>query len=208
MLPLRKSATIDQVTPWKDGTEGQNQARNKDMTPRTQITAILTAMLMLASASLAAAQPQVGEPAPGFRLQDQKGEWHELAQYRGSWVVLYFYPKDDTPGCTTQACNFRDDIFEFRKLGVTVLGVSLDDVASHQEFAEKYSLPFSLLADSDSETAEKYGVVRNLGVAKFARRETFIIDPEGRVAKHYDKVDPDGHSKELIGELKSRMSGG
>ena len=178
------------------------------MTPRTQIIASLATMLVLASGSLAAAQPQEGEPAPGFRLQDQKGEWHELAQYRGGWVVLYFYPKDDTPGCTTQACNFRDDIFEFRKLGVTVLGVSLDDVASHQEFAEKYSLPFSLLADSDSETAETYGVVRNLGVAKFARRETFLIDPEGRVAKHYAKVDPDGHSKEIIGELKSRMGGG
>lgn len=178
------------------------------MTPRTQIIASLAAMLALASGSLAADQPREGEPAPEFRLQDQNGEWHELSQYRGGWVVLYFYPKDDTPGCTKEACNFRDDIFEFRKLGVTVLGVSLDDVASHQEFAEKYSLPFSLLADSDSETAGKYGVVRNLGVAKFAKRETFLIDSEGRIAKHYDKVDPDSHSKEIIDELKSRARGG
>jgi peroxiredoxin Q/BCP len=131
-----------------------------------------------------------------------------LQQYQGQWVVLYFYPKDDTPGCTTEACNFRDDIFVFRKMGVQILGVSLDDVSSHKEFAEKFSLPFSLLADSTAETAEKYGVVRNLGVAKFAKRETFIIDPQGRIAKHYDKVSPDDHSKEIQSDLAELMGAG
>jgi thioredoxin-dependent peroxiredoxin len=149
-----------------------------------------------------AATPEPGAAAPAFRLQDQAGVWHELKDYRGKWVVLYFYPKDDTPGCTTQACEFRDNIFAFNKLGAVILGISVDDVASHKAFAEEHSLPFTLLADSTRETAKNYGVLRNaLGLMEIASRETFIIDPQGRIAKHYSSVDPKGHSQTVLADL-------
>ena len=95
-----------------------------------------------------AAAPAVGQPAPAFKLKDQDGKVHDLADYKGKWVALYFYPKDDTPGCTTQACGFRDNIFAFSKEGAVIVGISVDDVASHKEFAEKHGLPFALLADT------------------------------------------------------------
>ena len=166
------------------------------------IMALYCACLAAASA-VWAATPEAGAPAPAFRLQDQAGAWHELNDYRGKWVVLYFYPKDDTPGCTTQACEFRDNIFAFNKLGAVILGISVDDVASHKQFAEEHSLPFTLLADSTKETAKTYGVLRSaLGLMEIASRETFIIDPSGRVAKHYASVDPKGHSQMVLADLK------
>ncbi len=165
-----------------------------------------TACLAAVSAAWAAT-PEVGTPAPAFKLQDQAGAWHELNDYHGKWVVLYFYPKDDTPGCTTQACEFRDNIFAFNKLGAVILGISVDDVASHKQFAEEHSLPFTLLADSTKETAKTYGVLRSaLGLMEIASRETFIIDPEGRVAKHYASVDPKGHSQMVLADLKVLQS--
>jgi thioredoxin-dependent peroxiredoxin len=116
--------------------------------------------------------------------------------------VLYFYPKDQTPGCTTQACELRDNIFAFRKLGATIVGISVDDVASHKEFAEKHSLPFTILADSTKKTAADYGVlVKMMGVFELARRDTFIVDPQGRIAKHWVSVDPKGHSDLVLKEL-------
>jgi peroxiredoxin Q/BCP len=149
------------------------------------------------------AAPAVGMAAPQFRLQDQAGAWHDSSEYRGKWLVLYFYPKDDTPGCTTQACEFRDNIFAFKKLGATIVGISVDDVASHKQFAEEHALPFTLLADSTKETAKAYGVLRSaLGIMEIASRETFIIDPQGRVAKHYTAVDPKGHSQLVLADLK------
>jgi peroxiredoxin Q/BCP len=158
----------------------------------------------LAAASTAwAATPEVGSPAPAFHLQDQAGAWHDLGEYRGKWLVLYFYPKDDTPGCTTQACEFRDNIFAFSKQGAVILGISVDDVASHKHFAEEHNLPFTLLADSTKETAKSYGVLRSaLGLMEIASRETFIIDPQGRIAKHYASVDPKGHSQAVLADLK------
>jgi thioredoxin-dependent peroxiredoxin len=150
-----------------------------------------------------AAAPDVGAPAPAFHLQDQTGAWHDLNEYRGKWVVLYFYPKDDTPGCTTQACGFRDNIFAFNKLGAVILGISVDDVASHKQFAGEHGLPFTLLADSTKQTAKTYGVLRSvLGLMEIASRETFVIDPEGRIAKHYASVDPKGHSQMVLADLK------
>jgi thioredoxin-dependent peroxiredoxin len=150
------------------------------------------------------AAPEVGMTAPAFRLQDQAGAWHNSGDYRGKWLVLYFYPKDDTPGCTTQACEFRDNLFAFNKLDAVVVGVSVDDVASHQAFAEEHSLPFTLLADSTKETAKAYGVLRSvLGLMEIASRETFIIDTEGRVAKHYRAVDPKGHSQAVLKDLRA-----
>ena len=154
----------------------------------------------------AAAEVAVGDEAPGFRLQDQRGDWHELTDYRGRWVALYFYPKDDTPGCTTEACAFRDNIFAFEDLGAIVMGVSLDDVESHEAFAEKYSLPFPLLADVDAETAKDYGVLGNFMGMKLAKRQSFLIDPEGRVAKHYRKVNPSTHTEEVLADLRSLAS--
>ena len=153
----------------------------------------------------AAATPAIGSAAPTFRLQDQNNDWHTLEDYRGQWVVLYFYPKADTPGCTTEACSFRDDIFKFRKLGAKIIGVSLDDVASQKEFAEKYALPFTLLSDAKQQTAVDYGVLRNLGLAKFAKRQTFIISPAGKIAEHYEKVKPEEHSAQVLGDLKKLM---
>ena len=157
----------------------------------------------LACAGLALADsPAAGQAAPDFRLQDQQGQWHKLSDYKGKWVALYFYPKDDTPGCTTQACSFRDNIFAFNKEGAVILGVSVDDVESHKEFAEKHGLPFTLLADSGKTVAKQYGVLRNFGVIEVARRDTFLIDPEGRVARHYESVDPEENSKIVLQDIK------
>ena len=144
----------------------------------------------------------VGEAAPPFHLQDQKGNWHSLEQYGGKWVVLYFYPKDDTPGCTKEACAFRDNIFAFEDVGAVILGVSLDDVSSHEAFAEKYSLPFSLLSDADATTATDYGVLKKMGLFKFAQRQSFIIDPAGNIARHYETVNAEEHSVEVLADLK------
>jgi len=150
------------------------------------------------------AAPEERMTAPAFRLQDQAGAWHSSTDYRGKWLVLYFYPKDDTPGCTTQACEFRDNLFAFKKLETVVVGVSVDDVASHQAFSEEHSLPFTLLADSTKETAKAYGVLHSvLGLMEIASRDTFIIDPQGRVAKHYRAVDPKGHSQAVLKDLRA-----
>ncbi len=156
------------------------------------------------AATAAPTSPAVGEPAPEFRLQDQSGKWTTLSEQRGKWVVLYFYPKDNTPGCTTQACELRDNIFAYRRANVVVLGVSVDDVASHKEFAEAHGLPFPILADPTKATAKAYGVLyKALGVMDVARRETFLIDPKGNVAKHYRNVNPKGHSDMVLADLKS-----
>lgn len=165
--------------------------------------ALALALAIGVPVSLARAEaPAVGTVAPAFKLQDQNGAWHTLEEYRGKWVVLYFYPKDQTPGCTAEACDARDNIVAFRKAGAVVLGVSVDDVASHKGFAEQNALPFTLLADSTKQTAANYGVlVKMLGIFELAQRDTFIIDPDGRVAKHWVKVDPKGHAEMVLKEL-------
>src|SRR4029078_10055948 len=118
-----------------------------------RMMSMLLGLLMLAPLAVLAADeaagPQDGQAAPEFKLQDQKGDWHTLSQYKGKWVVLYFYPKDNTPGCTTQACELRDNIFAFRSANAVILGVSVDDVESHKKFSEEHKLPFDILADSD-----------------------------------------------------------
>jgi peroxiredoxin Q/BCP len=152
---------------------------------------------------LFAAAPADGSAAPEFKLQDQKGVWHTLADHKGKWVVLYFYPKDDTPGCTTEACNFRDHVFKLRDAGADVLGVSLDDVKSHEAFAEKYKLPFPLLADTAHDASKAYGVLTSAPGFEYAKRETFIIDPKGVIAKHYAGVDPKKNAPEVLADLES-----
>jgi peroxiredoxin Q/BCP len=151
----------------------------------------------------AADQVGVGDSAPEFELSDQDGQLHSLEDYRDQWVVLYFYPKDETPGCTTEACEFRDNIFAFRKINAQILGVSLDDVESHEKFAEKYSLPFPLLADTEGKASEAYGVKTKMFGMTVAKRQTFLIGPDGKIAMHYEKVDPAEHSQQVLADLKT-----
>ena len=146
--------------------------------------------------------PKAGAPAPGFSLPDQTGRLRTNAEFRGKWLVLYFYPKDDTPGCTEQACAFRDDLHRLTALGAEIVGVSVDDTLSHQAFASKYSLPFPLLADAKGELARRYGSLRDFGLIRFARRNTFLIDPQGRVAKVYLSANTSRNSQEVIDDLK------
>ena len=147
-------------------------------------------------------EPRVGEQAPEFALPDQDGRTRNLAEFRGKWLALYFYPRDDTPGCTRQACAFRDDRHKLATLGAEVVGVSVDDVESHLDFAKEYGLPFPLLADAGGAVAARYGSIRDLGLVKFARRNTFLIDPQGRIAKVYLSADASGNSQEVIGDLE------
>jgi peroxiredoxin Q/BCP len=146
-----------------------------------------------------------GELAPDFELESDSGETVMLSSFRGNPVVLYFYPKDDTPGCTTQACEFRDEYAQFRERGAVVLGVSPDDEASHAQFRTKYSLPFSLLADPDHKVADRYGVwgEREYRGKKYMgiNRSTFVIDPGGRVAKAFYGVKPQGHAEQVLAAL-------
>src|SRR6185437_4352062 len=145
--------------------------------------------------------------APVFALPDQNGDEHSLADFRGQWVLLYFYPKDDTTGCTKEACAIRDEFPNFKKLKIKVLGVSADSVKSHKKFAEKYDLPFTLLADESREMIKKYGV---WGKKKFMGceydgifRNSFLINPEGKIAKIYEKVKPALHAEEVLEYLKN-----
>ena len=171
-----------------------------------QSAAIACVTLMLSTAAVAQESPAVGADAPQFKLQDQTGKWHALKDYRGRWVVLYFYPRDNTPGCTTQACEFRDNIFAYRELNAVILGVSVDSVDSHKTFSEEHNLPFPILSDADKKVTTSYGTLKQyVGMVELARRDTFIIDPQGRVAKHYESVDPKGHSELVLTDLRQLM---
>jgi peroxiredoxin Q/BCP len=165
--------------------------------------ALLLLTILLSATVVAGETPSVGSEAPTFRLQDQNGEWHALEDYSGQWLAVYFYPKDDTPGCTKEACNFRDNIYAFKAIDAAVVGISIDDVESHKEFSDKYKLPFTILADEDSTTARDYGVLRDYKLIKLASRQSFLIDPEGKIAKHYDDVDPDKHTDEVLADIKA-----
>lgn len=141
---------------------------------------------------------------PEFTLPDQHGKEHSLTDYKGKWVVLYFYPKDDTPGCTTEACAFRDAFKDLQKHDVVVLGVSLDSVDSHKKFAAKHNLDFPLLSDADAEVSKAYGAWHAhqfMGLPGL-KRETFLIDPDGDLAMHYAKVDPIAHAQEILADLE------
>jgi len=168
------------------------------------LKALFVTLLTLASVLTLANAPTVGKPAPAFKLQDQTGAWRSLADYRGKWVVLYFYPKDNTPGCTTQACEFRDNIFAFRRVNAVILGVSVDKIDSKEAFAKEHSLPFPVLADASTEVTKAYGSLTSYPQFKLfdiARRDTFIIDPQGRIARRFDNVNPKGHSEMVLAEL-------
>ncbi len=145
--------------------------------------------------------------AINFELADENGVVHKLEDYRGKWVVLYFYPKDDTPGCTKEACSFRDSLADLKALGIVILGVSKDSVKSHKQFSEKYHLTFPILSDESTETIKAYGA---WGVKKFmghefegVLRKTFLINPEGEIAKEYEKVDVTKHANEILEDVKN-----
>lgn len=167
------------------------------------IIAVTALVFLISKQSQAAKVPKSGDVAPAFRLMDQNGEIKKLSDFSGQWVVLYFYPKDDTPGCTKEACAFRDDLASLEKLGAKVVGISVDDSDSHAKFAAKYHLPFPLLADEDGKVAESYGALANLFVVKIAKRYTFLIDPKGKISKVYMSVDTSRHSQEIVDDLKN-----
>jgi peroxiredoxin Q/BCP len=145
--------------------------------------------------------PSEGSDAPDFTLLSQEGSPVSLKDYRGKWVVLYFYPKDQTPGCSREAHNFQVDQPKYAERNAVVLGVSVDSVDSHKKFCAKEGLNFKLLADTGHKVTESYGSLTNLGVVKFAARHTFLIDPNGKIAKAYTSVDPLKHSDEVLAEL-------
>jgi peroxiredoxin Q/BCP len=151
--------------------------------------------------------PKVGSKAPDFTLADQNGKEHALSSYIGQWVLMYFYPKDDTPGCTKEACAIRDAFPNFTTGNVTVLGISADSVKSHKKFEEKYALPFILLADEGAKIARTFGV---WGLKKFMGREyeginrmSFLISPDGTIAKIYEKVKPETHAAEVLADREA-----
>ena len=147
-----------------------------------------------------------GATAPSFSLPDQTGKIHKLSDYKGKYVLLYFYSKDDTPGCTTEACTIRDNWSKFKKSKLKVLGISVDSVKSHDKFIKKYDLPFTLLADEEKKVVNVYGV---WGPKTFmgrlyqgTARSSFLIDPKGKIAKIYEKVKPDEHAEEVLKDLE------
>lgn len=143
--------------------------------------------------------------APDFKLPDQNGEMHTLSDYKGKWLILYFYPKDDTPGCTKEACNFRDQSAEFAKRDIQIVGISKDSVASHKKFVDKYHLNFTLLSDSEHTTIDAFGA---WGTKKFMGREfkgtlrnTYLVDPSGKITRTYEKVNPLTHAGAILRDL-------
>lgn len=162
---------------------------------------------------------KVGQKAPAFELPDQNGKIHKLSDYSGKWILLYFYPKDDTPGCTIEACSIRDNFGSFKKMKTIVLGVNADSIKSHKKFEKKYKLPFPILSDESKKIIKAYGVwvvqtLRSLqtrrGKKKFMGREymgikriSFLIDPSGKISKIYEDVKPASHAGEVLASLPS-----
>lgn len=153
---------------------------------------------------------KINQKAPDFSLPDQDGKKHKLSDYKGQWVLLYFYPKDDTPGCTKEACAMRDNLPKFGKTKAKVFGISVDSVASHKKFTDKYKLNFTLLADEDKKVVNKYGVWQEksmYGRKYFGTvRDSFLINPEGKIVKIYNKVKPEQHATEVLADLKELSS--
>jgi thioredoxin-dependent peroxiredoxin len=181
------------------------------MRHRVLITAIVVVAVAVTPLMVfAASVPSVGSVAPEFTLTSQEGTPVGLKDYRGKWVVLYFYPKDFTSGCTIEAHNFQRDQPQYHQKGAVVLGVSVQSVDSHKQFCTKEGLNFKLLADTDHKVSSAYGSLTNLGLVKFASRHTFIINPEGKVAKVFTEVNPNKHSEEVLVALAElqKQSGG
>ncbi len=168
------------------------------------LVAVLVVIVIWAWASnraSASSTPDVGQAAPDFTLPSQDSTPVSLHDYRGKWVVLYFYPKDNTHGCTIEAHNFQRDIAKYEAANAVVLGVSVDNATSHQDFCAKQGLTFKLLADTDKTASREYGSVMNMVVTKIAARNTFLIDPQGKIAKVWTGVEPNRHSAEVLEAL-------
>ena len=162
---------------------------------------VIAVLLVLRGLSASSPVPGVGSAAPQFVLNSQDGKPVSLNDYRGQWVVLYFYPKDFTSGCTTEAHNFQRDQAQYLERRAVVLGVSVDNADSHKRFCAKEGLNFKLLADTDRHVSAQYGSLMNLGVVKLSSRHTFIIDPQGKIARTFTSVNPGKHSEEVLGAL-------
>jgi peroxiredoxin Q/BCP len=160
-----------------------------------------TAMWLTVWASASTDQPTVGSPAPDVTLTSNEGSKVSLKNYRGKWVVLYFYPKDFTSGCTLEAHNFQRDLGKYKQMNAVILGVSVDTAESHKSFCSKEGLNFKLLADTDAKVSTEYGSVMEYQGMKLSARNTFVIDPHGRIAKVFVGVKPAGHSEEVLGAL-------
>src|SRR5271170_5452880 len=165
------------------------------------IVAVLSIAVGIRSVRAGDKAPAVGSPAPDFTLNSQDGKPVSLHDFKGKWVVLYFYPKDFTSGCTVEAHNFQRDLAQYEKLNAVIVGVSVQDADSHQKFCTKEGLSFKLLADTDHKVSETYDSVMNLAVAKLSARHTFLIDPNGVVRKVYIDVKPDQHSTDVLADL-------
>jgi peroxiredoxin Q/BCP len=165
------------------------------------LVAVFAVVLVVKKHVFADSTPTVGSVAPGFMLRSQEGNPVSLKDYYGKWVVLYFYPKDMTTGCTIEAHNFQRDQAQYAQRDAVVLGVSVDSVDSHKQFCSKEGLNFKLLADTEKSVSKEYGSLLNMGIMKIAARHTFIIDPSGRIARVYTNVNPNKHSEEVLAAL-------
>lgn len=163
---------------------------------------VLVLALLLAFGGAAFAGEWVGAPSPAVKLPDQDGKLVDLAAFRGQWVALYFYPKDSTPGCTEEAKQFRDHFPQLKAKNIAVIGVSVDDVASHRDFATKLKIPFTLLSDVDGKVSKAFGVLHGFGPVKFAGRETFLIDPAGTIVYHYPEVNSREHAAQVLADVE------
>ncbi|PTQ88421.1 peroxiredoxin [Agitococcus lubricus] len=159
---------------------------------------------LLLSVNVMAAE-WVGSPAPAFALPDQNGKIHRLADYKGKWLVLYFYPKNHTGGCTEEAKRFRDQFTTYKQRGIAIAGVSVDSVESHKKFSDDLKLPFTLLSDSGKVLSKQLGVLNGFGPMSFTSRETFLIDPQGNIVYHYDSVSPHKHATQVLEDV-ARLS--
>ena len=168
------------------------------------ILLILLALLFIFKKSAFGLEDKLlGKTAPEFKLKNSYGELVSLKQFRGEWLLVFFYPKDDTPGCTKEACSLRDNYSDIKKLNANVIGISIDSSDSHKDFKEKYNLPFMLLSDPDGKTAKKYGALNNFFIFKLAKRQSFIIDPEGTIRRVYRNVSSSNHAQEIKDDLEA-----
>jgi len=181
---------------------------------RMMVVILLVAAVVIVAAgayrmvSAAEKAPAVGATAPDFTLNSQEGRPVNLQEYRGKWVVLYFYPKDFTSGCTTEAHNFQRDLAQYEAKNAVIIGVSVDSADSHQKFCTKEGLNFKLLADTDHRVSEEYGSIMNLGVKKLSARHTFLLNPQGVIVKEYMDVEPAKHSQEVLAALTELQGSG
>ena len=167
------------------------------------LAVVLTLVFIFKKTAFGSEDKLLGKAAPEFKLKNSYGELVSLKEFKGEWLLVFFYPKDDTPGCTKEACSLRDNFTEIKKLNANVVGISIDSSDSHKEFKEKNNLPFMLLSDPNGETAKKYGALNNFFIFKLAKRQSFIIDPKGIVRRVYRDVSPSNHAQEIKNDLEA-----